>query len=41
MPKKSGVVSYEKKVFVLQGENGFLGVTVTSDRQPEKKKDLN
>ena len=38
MPKKSGVVSYEKKFLYCKVKTAFLGVTVTSDRQPEKKK---
>ena len=38
MPKKSGVVSYEKKFLYYKVKMAFLGVTVTSDRQPEKKK---
>ena len=41
MPKKSGVVSYEKKFLYYKVKMAFLGVTVTSDRQPEKKKNLN
>jgi len=38
MPKKRGVVSYKKKVFILKDEMAFLGVTVTSDRQAENEK---
>ena len=37
MAKKSGVVSYEKKFLYCKVKTAFLGVTMTSDRQPEKK----
>jgi len=39
--KKEWGCLIRKKFFVLQGEMAFLGVTVTSDRQPKKKKNLN
>ena len=35
--KKSGVASYEKKFLYCKVKTAFLGVTVTSDRQPKKK----
>ena len=38
MAKKSGVASYEKKFLYCKVKTAFLGVTVTSDRQPEKEK---